>query len=74
MHRIKETYSQAVELWVYEKLRDKNNNPADGIIFSLTDSVRPSEIPEPGNTVQLCEVLAQINGWSPLTEEDKKAV
>lgn len=71
---INDTYVRAVELWVHMKLKDENINPADGIIYALTDSIRPRGVPEPCNTVQLCEVLAQMQGLPPLTSEEKRKI
>lgn len=71
---LKDIYAQAIELWVYQKLRDEERNPADGIVFALTNTLRPRDIPEPGNTVQLCEALARMIGSPPLTDDEKKSI
>lgn len=71
---LKDIYAQAIELWVYQKLRDEERNPADGIIFALTNTLRPRDIPEPGNTVQLCEALVSMMGSPPLTHDEKKSI
>jgi len=64
-------HQRAILLWIYAKKRDASANPAEGIFFALTDGVWPSGISLAENTIQLCDVLNEVKGWAPLTEEGK---
>ena len=74
MQKIKDIHARAVELWVHRKRVEPDSNPSAAIIFALTDSTRPSNVPEPENTVELCEAINQIKGWPPLNDGERKAI
>jgi hypothetical protein len=67
---IKDIHKRAVEMWVTSKDINLDVNPAYFIIEQLTGN-KPDLGNEPQNTVELCQVINDLNGWGSLSENEK---
>ena len=62
-------HKRAIDLWLHSKLRDRKQNPASAVYFTLMDDVLPSGAPEPQTIMDLCDLLDRARGKPPLSAQ-----
>jgi hypothetical protein len=67
-------HGQAIRFWLKFKTEDEDCDPAKAILKAMTGKTKSKRVPNPKTIPELCDAINDLEGYGPLTDEEKAEI